>query len=266
VNPFSLKLRVDIATETIYRLIPDFRRDPGEARKALGVESTALRIYSPTRFHQSELCVLCVDKNLAVLRDLFTPIDEDQGFENYSAEDIEKRAYKVRVVFRTTTGEQARFIDYADGVNCSSKKEKEARIVIYKKVKTIVFDPQRRSKALAARKMLNPWTIAIEYLGGDGVLACEVRPIMLAVRDEFQEMEASNAVSVEVMTDAHWTVAKQIINVRIDGGAAHGEKRKCGLLSPHHVVAQLLNPFDKRAPKLESGAANPKARLPNVTT
>mmetsp|Transcript_1274 Transcript_1274/g.3941 ORF Transcript_1274/g.3941 Transcript_1274/m.3941 type:complete len:289 (+) Transcript_1274:277-1143(+) len=87
---------------------------------------------------------------------------------------------------------------------------------------------------------------------------------MKAMVAEFQAMKDSpDADPGGVMTPQHWDIAEQIVRVRIEGGAAHGEGRKVGLILPHHTVAHLLNPFTKELPKDENGLNNPAARMPN---
>jgi hypothetical protein len=89
-------------------------------------------------------------------------------------------------------------------------------------------------------------------------------PTMKAMVAEFQAMKDSpDADPGGVMTPQHWDIAEQIVRVRIEGGAAHGEGRKVGLILPHHTVAHLLNPFTKELPKDENGLNNPAARMPN---
>ena len=92
---------------------------------------------------------------------------------------------------------------------------------------------------MTARKLLNPWTVTIENFGGDAVPASHVWPVMHALVREFKEMRRSNALPATVMKEVHWTELMQILNVRVEGGAAHGEARKVGLLMPHHLVAHL---------------------------
>ncbi|KAJ1448200.1 hypothetical protein M885DRAFT_623670 [Pelagophyceae sp. CCMP2097] len=86
----------------------------------------------------------------------------------------------------------------------------------------------------------------------------------VAMVAEFQAMkDYPDADPGGVMTPQHWDIAEQIVRVRIEGGAAHGEGRKVGLILPHHTVAHLLNPFTKELPKDENGLNNPAARMPN---
>ncbi|KAJ1451218.1 hypothetical protein M885DRAFT_570251 [Pelagophyceae sp. CCMP2097] len=103
-----------------------------------------------------------------------------------------------------------------------------------------------------------------QYFGSDGVCALSVLPTMKAMVAEFQAMKDSpDADPGGVMTPQHWDIAEQIVRVRIEGGAAHGEGRKVGLILPHHTVAHLLNPFTKELSKDENGLNNPAARMPN---
>ena len=140
-------------------------------------------------------------------------------------------------------------VSYEDG-DFSFGKDKDARIAVYTRVKDIVFDPDRRSASTAARKLLNPWTVAIEYLGGDVVPASHVFPVMYALVDEYKSMQRLGVLPPAVMKDVHWTEVMQILKVRVEGGAAHGEARKVGLLLPHHLVAKLLNPYFKPPAKV----------------
>ncbi|KAJ1445252.1 hypothetical protein M885DRAFT_626357, partial [Pelagophyceae sp. CCMP2097] len=58
----------------------------------------------------------------------------------------------------------------------------------------------------------------------------------VAMVAEFQAMKDSpDADPGGVMTPQHWDIAEQIVRVRIEGGAAHGEGRKVGLILPHHT-------------------------------
>ncbi|KAJ1449245.1 hypothetical protein M885DRAFT_573049, partial [Pelagophyceae sp. CCMP2097] len=211
-----------------------------------------LRSFSDTRFRHSGLCIESVDQNISVLKDMFTALNADDRYENFSDADKEARAYK------------ADFLDYCAGKHCKSKKEKEARVKIYVKVKDIAMDSGRRAKARMARTVLQPWTVAIEFFSGDGVCALSVLPVMKAIVAEFEAMKYSPDILAEdVMTLQHWDIVEQILKVRIEGGSAHGEGRKVGLTLPHHTVAHLLNPFPKEPPKDKDGYSNPAARLPN---
>jgi hypothetical protein len=111
--------------------------------------------------------------------------------------------------------------------------------------------------------MLRPWTVAVEHFSGDGVLALAVAPVLSGLRAEFDYMRENNMVSTLVMDDKNWAIVEKILGIRIDGGAAYNEKRKVGLLQPHHRVAAILNPFSKPCPNLPNGAKNPNFKLPN---
>ncbi|KAJ1449860.1 hypothetical protein M885DRAFT_622176, partial [Pelagophyceae sp. CCMP2097] len=89
-----------------------------------------------------------------------------------------------------------------------------------------------------------------QYFGSEGACALSVLPTMKAMVAEFQAMKDSpDADPGGVMTPQHWDIAEQIVRVRIEGGAAHGEGRKVGLILPHHTD--------------ENGLNNPAARMPN---
>ena len=77
-----------------------------------------------------------------------------------------------------------------------------------------------------------------------------MRPTMLALAEEFKHMRSSNALPATVMKYEHWEQVEQILRVRIEGGPVHGEARKVGLLQPHHLVADLLNPYSKLRAKI----------------
>lgn len=204
--PFLAKCITD-TTEAI-KVLKNSHVPKGAVKAAWAVsgkQSASMVLFSKTRWGHAQMMIQSLEKNVPIIQDVMTPLEEDNDFDEYTPAQKTERAYK------------AAFAEFYAGKSLGTK-DRAANKKRLDAVRELAFSNDARSVAKVSMRLLAPLNTALTFMGADSTLILSVRPILHALVAEFELLKEESAAT-PMLTPEVWDACDQIMNVRVNGGA-----------------------------------------------
>lgn len=170
-----------------------------------GRQSSAMVLFSKTRWGHAQTMIQSFEKNVLIIQDVMTPIEDDTSYDEYTPVQKTERAYK------------AAFAEFYKGKTLG-KTDRLAHQARLDAVRNLASSTEARGVAKVSMRLLGPLNIALTFMGADSTLILSVRPMLLALVAEYKLLKEESGSS-DLLTDDVWGALDHIMLVRVNGGA-----------------------------------------------